>query len=96
MISKRRRDSLGGGDSTIHFSLMGPFYIFKRGAPFGIFFIFDRGDPLFHFGDFQKGGARAPPLNRPLQCNWGVSLHSALIFALTLCLPKPGILLPPE
>ena len=52
-----------GGGSTVHFPLMGPFfiyYLFKRGAPFCIFGIFNRGDPLFHFLDFQKGGARAP------------------------------------
>ena len=79
VISKRRRDSVGGG-STIHFSLMGPFYIFfifKRGAPFCILGIFNRGDPLFHFWDFQKGGARAPrapPLNRPL----GTTVHGRL------------------
>ena len=52
-----------GRGSTIHFPLMGPFYIFgifKRGPPFLIFGIFKRGDPLLHFLDFQKGGARAP------------------------------------
>ena len=66
-----------GGGSTIHFSLMGPFYIFlvlKRGAPFCSFGIFNRGDPLFHFWDFQKGGGPGPPLNRPLSCTLG-SIH---------------------
>ena len=45
-----------GRGSTIHFPLMGPFYIFgifKRGAPFYIFRIFNRGDPLLHFLHFQ-------------------------------------------
>ena len=100
MVSKRRRDSVGGGGnfrsspeadaiqwggggvvaefwrnlrkparfqwgrgSTIHFPLMGPFYIFgifKRGAPFYIFGIFNRGDPPLHFWDFQKGGPGPP------------------------------------
>ena len=52
-----------GGGSTVHFPLMGPFfiyYLFKRGAPFCIFGIFNRGDPLFHFWDFQKGGPGPP------------------------------------
>ena len=61
-----------GRGSTIHFQLMGPFYIFglfKRGASFYIFWIFKRGDPLLHFCDFQKGGGPGPPLNRPLISN---------------------------
>ena len=45
-----------GRGSTIHFPLMGPFYIFG---------IFKRGDPLLHFCDFQKEGARAPRAPRP-------------------------------
>ena len=40
----------GGGGSTIHFSLMGPFYIFG---------IFKRGGP-------GPPGPPGPPLNRPL------------------------------
>ena len=53
-----------GRGSTIHFPLMGPFYIFgifKREAPFFIFGIFKRGDPLLHFWDCQKGGGPGPP-----------------------------------
>ena len=78
MVSERRRDSVGGGSSrifTMHFPLMGPFYIFgifKREAPFFIFGIFKRGDPLLHFWDCQKGGPGppGPPLNRPLLCSY--------------------------
>ena len=61
-----------GRGSTIHFSLMGPFYIFgvfKRGDPILHFCDFQKGGPYFTFLRFSKGGGPGPPgppLNRPL------------------------------
>ena len=50
-LRKAARFQWGRG-STIHFPLMGPFYIFgifKREPPFFSFGIFKRGDLLLHF-----------------------------------------------
>ena len=53
-----------GRGSTIHFSFMGPFYIFgilKMEAPFFNLGIFKRGGTLFYiFGIFKRGGPGPP------------------------------------
>ena len=71
MISKRRRDSVGGGGSAIHFvsGALLHFGHFKKGAPYCFFWDCQQGGPSLSFLGFSKGGGPGPPgppLNRPL------------------------------
>ena len=81
---------MGGGGSTVHFPLMGPFsfIIFSKGVPPFAFLGFSTGGTLFFiFAIFKRGGPGPPPESATGNMTWKLAkfdVPSATLFVMDI------------